>query len=330
MAGPDGESTLPVADLVVAPHRTALPAGSLITHFSFPRLPEGARSAFVKLGRRNAQAISRLSIAAAAQLDSEGAIAFIRVAAGAATPKAQRMTEVEEVLLGRRPSPELLTAAGCKAAEVMLSVTGRRWSTEYKEIAIQGLVETALSRVLRATRLPAEREHRHMLIEFTLNGGRIAVDVPADVTLLTLLRDYLDLTGTKCGCEVGECGACSVLVDGLLVNSCLMLAPKVSGRSVVTIEGVSPADGSLSDLQASFIAHGAVQCGFCTPGMVLAGEAVLASTPLPTRDEIRTAISGNLCRCTGYQQIVDAVEAVAHERAVRAAPLPAAATWEVA
>jgi carbon-monoxide dehydrogenase small subunit len=167
-----------------------------------------------------------------------------------------------------------------------------------------------------------------MLIQFTLNGAPVSVDAPAEVTLLTLLRDYLDLTGTKSGCDVGECGACSVLVDGLLVNSCLMLAPKVAGASVVTIEGVSPADGSLSDLQASFIAHGAVQCGFCTPGMVLAGEAILAAGSLPTRDAIRTAISGNLCRCTGYQQIVDAIEAVAHERAGR--DLAAAtASWEV-
>lgn len=159
-----------------------------------------------------------------------------------------------------------------------------------------------------------------MLIEFTLNRSQVTIDVPAQTTLLALLRDYLHLTGTKEGCEIGECGACSVMVDGLLVNSCLMLAPKVAGRSVVTIEGVTPADGSLSDLQRNFIEAGAVQCGFCTPGMVLASEALLAQAPLPTRDEIRTALSGNLCRCTGYQQIVDAIEATARERAGQPVP----------
>jgi carbon-monoxide dehydrogenase small subunit len=162
-----------------------------------------------------------------------------------------------------------------------------------------------------------------MLIEFTLNGAPASVDAPAHISLLTLLRDHLQLTGTKEGCEIGECGVCSVLVDGLLVNSCLLLAPKVIGRAVVTIEGVTPADGSLSDLQRNFIDYGAVQCGFCTPGMVLAGEALLAANAQPTRDEIRTALSGNLCRCTGYQHIVDAIDATAAERAGQRAPVRA-------
>jgi aerobic carbon-monoxide dehydrogenase small subunit len=153
-----------------------------------------------------------------------------------------------------------------------------------------------------------------MLIQFTLNGTPVAIDVPAHITLLALLRDYLNLTGTKEGCGIGECGACSVLADGELINSCLMLAPKAAGRTILTVEGVGGADGSLSDLQQNFIDYGAVQCGFCTPGMVLAGEALLAHSPVPTRDEIRTALSGNLCRCTGYQQIVDAIEATARRR----------------
>lgn len=160
-----------------------------------------------------------------------------------------------------------------------------------------------------------------MLIEFDLNGVPVAVDAPPTITLLTLLRDYLRLTGTKEGCEIGECGACSVLVDGEIVNSCLMLAPKVAGRTVLTIEGVSGPGGALSDLQENFIDYGAVQCGFCTPGMVLAGEALLAHSPNPSRDEIRTALSGNLCRCTGYQQIVDAIEATALARLARSAGL---------
>jgi carbon-monoxide dehydrogenase small subunit len=153
-----------------------------------------------------------------------------------------------------------------------------------------------------------------MNIKFTLNGQPVTVDAPPDITLLTLLRDRLNLTGTKEGCEVGECGACSILLDGRLVNSCLLLAPQVAGRELVTIEGISRPDGSPNDLQQNFIDYGAVQCGFCIPGMVLAGEALLAKTLEPTRLEIRTALTGNLCRCTGYQQIVDAVEVTARQR----------------
>src|SRR5512135_877021 len=114
-----------------------------------------------------------------------------------------------------------------------------------------------------------------MLIQFTVNGRPVQVDVPPDISLLDLLRDYLGLTGAKEGCAVGECGACAVLMDGLLVNSCLVLAPQVDGSEIVTIEGVHAPDGGLNDLQENFITYGAVQCGICIPGMVLAGEALL-------------------------------------------------------
>jgi carbon-monoxide dehydrogenase small subunit len=153
-----------------------------------------------------------------------------------------------------------------------------------------------------------------MLIEFTLNHKPVAVEAPPDITLLTLLRDYLNLTGVKEGCSVGECGACSVIMDGRLVNSCLVLAPQVGGSEVITIEGIHAADGGPNDMQENFITHGAVQCGICIPGMVVAGEALLMQTLNPTRTEIRTALAGNLCRCTGYQQIVDAIEATAMQR----------------
>jgi aerobic-type carbon monoxide dehydrogenase small subunit (CoxS/CutS family) len=158
-----------------------------------------------------------------------------------------------------------------------------------------------------------------MKIEFTLNGQPIAVEAPADISLLHLLRDYAGLTGTKEGCGVGECGACSVLLDGRLVNSCLVLAPQAGSREVVTIEGIRGRDGGANDLQQNFISHGAVQCGYCIPGMVLAGEALLAKTLNPSRADIREAIAGNLCRCTGYQQIVDAIEATAEDRKNRVA-----------
>ncbi|MDO9086721.1 MAG: (2Fe-2S)-binding protein [Anaerolineaceae bacterium] len=154
-----------------------------------------------------------------------------------------------------------------------------------------------------------------MLINFILNQKPVSVDAPADITLLTLLRDYFKLTGTKEACEVGECGACSVLLDGELVNSCLVAAPSVTGHEVTTIEGIHDEDGGPNDLQRNFIAKGAVQCGFCIPGMVIAGEALLAVKSQPSRLEIREALAGNLCRCTGYMQIVDAIETTANDRA---------------
>jgi carbon-monoxide dehydrogenase small subunit len=156
-----------------------------------------------------------------------------------------------------------------------------------------------------------------MRIEFSLNGTRVGVDVPADSTLLTVLRDHLNLTGTKEGCGVGECGACSVLLDGRLVNACLVLAAQAGGRQVITIEGIRGPEGGPNDLQQAFIDYGAVQCGYCIPGMVLAGEALLAANPRPARAEIRQAIAGNLCRCTGYQQIVEAIQATARLRSER-------------
>ena len=153
-----------------------------------------------------------------------------------------------------------------------------------------------------------------MKIEFFLNGNLVNFEARADASLLSVLRDTLDMTGTKEGCEIGECGACSVLLDGVLVNSCLVLAAQANGREVVTIEGIRNPDGGPNDLQQAFIDYGAVQCGFCTPGMVLAGESLLSKNFHPSRSEIRQAIAGNLCRCTGYIQIIDAIEATARAR----------------
>ncbi len=147
-------------------------------------------------------------------------------------------------------------------------------------------------------------------LEITVNGIKHSLKIDPNLRLLDLLREQLSLTGTKEGCGIGECGACTVLLDGRAVNSCLILAGQCSGKEVVTIEGLSDGD-KLHPLQQSFLDHGAVQCGFCTPGMILSAAALLRENPAPAEEEIRVALSGNLCRCTGYTQIVEAVQSAA-------------------
>jgi aerobic-type carbon monoxide dehydrogenase small subunit (CoxS/CutS family) len=145
-------------------------------------------------------------------------------------------------------------------------------------------------------------------IALTVNGEPYDVAFEAYKTLLEVLREDLNLCGTKHGCELGECGACAVLLDGRPVLSCLVLGVECGGREVVTVEGLA-AEGRLHPLQETFADLGAAQCGYCTPGFLVTAKALLDRTPNPTRDQIREALSGNLCRCTGYQQIVEAVEA---------------------
>lgn len=146
-----------------------------------------------------------------------------------------------------------------------------------------------------------------MKIAFILNGRETRIDAPAERRVIDVLREDLHLTGAKEGCGTGECGACAILVDGESRLSCLMLAAQLEGREIVTIEGVAPA-GGLHPLQEAFVEKGAVQCGFCTPGMIISSLDLLRRNPAPSRLEIREGLSGNLCRCTGYQKIVDAVE----------------------
>jgi xanthine dehydrogenase iron-sulfur cluster and FAD-binding subunit A len=355
------EHDWPVTETVTGPNRTRIPAGGLLVSLRY-RVPEpGSRSVFLKLGRRNAMAISRLTVAALGRQDGDGRIIEARLVPGSATPQIRRFGAVEEMLVGQVPDEQLLAEAGRAAAAEMRALSGRRWSSEFKEPALASMVTQALGIVFsgHAVSSPARAggvvtagapqdalrrsysgEEPHQAVRgdsaagarlpesqpadargasvvklhFTLNGRPVSVDAPPDISLLALLRDHLGVTGTKEGCGIGECGACSVILDGRVVNSCLTLAAQAGGREVTTIEGIRGPNGGPNDLQQAFIDYGAVQCGFCIPGMVLAGEALLAANAQPTRTEIRQAIAGNLCRCTGYQQIVDAIEATARKR----------------
>jgi len=148
-------------------------------------------------------------------------------------------------------------------------------------------------------------------IHFTLNGREVSIEVESHKMLLQVLRDNLHLTGSKDGCGQGECGACTVLVDGISVDSCLYPAFEVEGKSVTTIEGLVGEGNKLHPIQEAFVENGGVQCGFCTPGMIMSAKALLDENPDPTDEEIRKGISGNLCRCTGYIQILDSIRKAA-------------------
>jgi carbon-monoxide dehydrogenase small subunit len=153
-------------------------------------------------------------------------------------------------------------------------------------------------------------------IELVVNGVRRAIDVAAHHTLLEVLRDDLALTGTKECCLVGECGACTVLLDGRSVDACLVLAVEADGSEVLTVEGLAARDGRLAPIQQAFLDRGAVQCGFCIPGQLLSAHALLEAHPHPTRAEVEEGMAGNLCRCACYEQIFEAIEAVAGDEAV--------------
>jgi aerobic-type carbon monoxide dehydrogenase small subunit (CoxS/CutS family) len=155
-------------------------------------------------------------------------------------------------------------------------------------------------------------EARTYPLAMTVNGLSVTVEINADELLVDVLRDRLGLIGTKVGCNEGECGACTVIMDGNPVLSCLTPALRAQGRQIITIEGLNDGD-TLHPLQQAFVAHGAVQCGYCIPGFIMSAKALLDVNPHPTREEIKEAIAGNLCRCTGYVKIIEAIEAVADQ-----------------
>ena len=339
-----GSRELELGNLFLKPYETRAKPDELLAAIRFLPLPPNTRSAFIKLGRRNALSISRLSVAAILQLADDGTISDARIVPGAAFPTWKRVTRAERMLVGEKPSAKLFAAVGHRVSEEMIKETGRRWSTEYKEPVLATLVRRALEQCAPPTPQSPVREvlecasplafsesaraktmrqgtsalqtgsrgsrtaAKEVAIATTINGRAYTLTVPANRTLLDLLRDQLGLSGTKCGCEIGECGACTVLLDGEPVNSCLVLAPQIHGREVLTVEGMVR-NGKLNPLQESFLDHDAVHCGFCTPGMLMRAKALLDWNPRPTEKDIRTAISGNLCRCTGYQQIVEAIQA---------------------
>ena len=306
--GPGGERTVHIDDLYVGPYETVLEHGEMLTEVRVPRAPGG--SAYTKIERRAGDWTSA-SVGVALDLRN-GEIAEIRIGMAGVGNKTLRALGAEEALRGRRPGDEAYKRAGEAAAEESDPIEDARGTAVYKRGLLKVIVgRTVAKAVERAGGRFVDRE-RLMRIDVNVNGGRIVAEVEPRLLLLHFIRETLGLTGTHWGCDTSNCGACTVLLDGEAVKSCTVLAVRADGHDVTTIEGIS-AGADLTPLQEGFRVEHGLQCGFCTPGMILTSTAYLEKNPDPSEHEIREAISGNLCRCTGYENIIKAVRYAAEK-----------------
>lgn len=336
-----GERELPLESFYTGVRRTALAPDELITDIVFAALPAEGRSTFVKLALRRAQAISVVNVAAVLRLE-DGRVRQARLALGSVAPTVIRAPQAEQALEGRRLTPALIARAAGLAASAARPIDDLRGSADYR----RQMVQVCTRRALRALRDGAERtgypEAPVMLwgagagrsaapppeslchdgrqpIEAVINGRRVRFASGHDKSLLRLLREEGELIGTKEGCAEGECGACAVFLDGMAVMACMVPAPRAHDAEIVTIEGLGAGE-RLHPVQQAFIDEGAVQCGYCTPGFLMSAAKLLEERPQPGRGEIEQALTGNLCRCTGYYKILTAIERAAAGRPAGATP----------
>jgi xanthine dehydrogenase iron-sulfur cluster and FAD-binding subunit A len=335
-----GQRTLSCAEFFRGVRRTALQPDEMLVRIQVPVLGPNERGTFLKLGLRQAQAISVVNVAVVVEFDGEpGAetpVRRARIALGSVAPTIVRAPEAESYLAGKTLTEEVIAEAAARAVDAAHPISDIRAGADYR----CAMVKTLTARALRQLRDGTEREgwpEQMVLlmgsatrreaageiqtsgesrafalqadeIRFTLNGQPVTLRGAGGKTLLRALREDARLTGTKEGCAEGECGACTVWLNGVAVMSCLVPAERAQGCAVVTVEGLARPDGSLHPLQAAFIEAGAVQCGYCTPGILMSAANLLEEMPHPTRDQIRAALTGNLCRCTGYYAILEAIE----------------------
>jgi carbon-monoxide dehydrogenase medium subunit len=351
LVGPNGERTVPIEDFLVGPGETAIAPGELLTVIRLPEREEGSGSAFVKVSRVRAD-LAKASAAAWMVRDGD-TVVDCRLTFGAVGPTVVRATEAEEMVVGERFSSDLALEAGKAASRQVSPIDDVRSSAEYRRQVVCALAHDALaaaferagerlgvarpgsggaegqgSRVAgerlgaarpgrggaREVRGPVRLETGELrTITLTVNGVEHRLHVRPNELLINVLRERLQLTGTKYGCGIGECGACTVQLDGVPTLSCLTLAVAVDGREVTTVEGLEGPDGALDPLQEAFIEEAAFQCGYCTPGMLMMSKRLLEENPAPDEDDIRDYLKGNRCRCTGFAAIVRAVRSCAGE-----------------
>ena len=341
-----GERQLSAAEFFRDVRQTALADDELVVDLALQPLGAHQRGVFLKLGLRAAQAIAVINVAAVLTFASDpprGAVQEARITLGSVAPTIVRAIEAEQALVGRPLSDQTIRMAAEQAAAAARPISDLRGSAEYRRYMVNVFTRRALEQlragiersgfperpvmlwgstdgrfpVWSAGRLPPDivdigvhRSTGEQVIATTVNGRPYQVRGANGKTLLRLLREDIGLTGTKEGCAEGECGACTVLLDGIAVMSCLVPAPRAHGSQIVTIEGLATPDG-LHPIQQAFIDQGAVQCGYCTPGFIMSAVSLLEEKPRPDRTEIVHALTGNLCRCTGYYSIISAIEQAA-------------------
>ncbi len=326
-----GSRTVALRDFYTGVRRSVLAVDEIVTDIVIPALdPAFERGMFIKLALRRAQAISLVNVAVVVRFEAGTEyVESSRIALGAVAPTIIRCAEAEAGLVGQALTPDAIDAAAHAAQAVARPIDDVRASAAYR----RRLVAVGVRRALRAI---AAGEQRGALparpvtlagsgaqpsaapaingadaITTTINGAQRVVVGAGHKTLLRMLREDAGLPGTKEGCAEGECGACTVYLDGLAVMACLVPAPRAAGATIVTVEGLVGADGALHPVQQAFVDEGAVQCGYCTPGFVMSGAKLLEERARPDRSAIEQALTGNLCRCTGYYKILSAIEKAA-------------------
>lgn len=337
LASVDGERSIALADFYTGFRQTALRPNELLSSISFPALDEQERGVFLKLGLRRAQAISVVDAAVMLRMDDSGAVAAARIALGSVAPTIIPAPLAEQALIGKQLTAETIAAAGQLAARTAMPIDDVRGSAEYRREMVKVLVVRALRRLAQdkiETGMPdrppmlwgkdaavvqegLKAQVKHTMdtpIESVINGQRRSIGTGQRKSLLHWLREDAKLPGTKEGCAEGECGACTVFLDDVAVMACMVHAPRAHQAEIVTIEGLQR-ERQLHPIQSAFIQEAAVQCGYCTPGFLMAGAKLLEEIEQPTAEQINYSISGNLCRCTGYYKIAQAFEAASKMKA---------------
>jgi len=329
IAGPEGEREVPIQEFFQGPGQHCMQPGEVLAAIKIPEMPLNTGVAFLKSGRV-AQDIALANVAVCVQMEGD-VCKKCRVSAGAVGPVPLRLQGVEAFVEGKEINPELLLEIQDKAAGEVTPITDVRSTEIYRRTITGVMVKRAMAQALKQAKQASSQdaafsgtEPKKMdspeptvglydsplrkLIRFNLNGHAVEAEVMSHKMLSNVLRDTFEFTGTKEGCGQGECGACTVLVDGESVNSCLYPAFEVDGKTVTSIEGLVGEGNQLDPIQKAFVENGGIQCGFCTPGMIMSAKAMLKRNANPTEKEIRKGISGNLCRCTGYVQIVESIK----------------------